>query len=315
MTGAKAWKRNIIHIFPQRFHSLLEGMESDYPLEEIRIRINGHIRCVFGSDVRTVGVSEEKYMVNQNDCLFILEKICCHSLYAWEEELRNGFITLSGGYRVGLCGKAIIEGGRFKRLANTTYFNIRIAHECKGCADALMKHIVTVGGAPLSTLLISPPGGGKTTMLRDIARQLSYGLNGAMPCKVSIIDERAEIAGCWQGVPQNDVGPNSDVLDSCPKTIGIRLLLRTMSPDVIVTDEIGGSEDAEAILEASNCGAAIIATAHGSSVDSLSTRQALKRLINDGVFRRIITLRRRRGVSELMEILHVDSKDQVNRVG
>jgi len=213
------------------------------------------------------------------------------SLYAFEDELRHGFITIPGGHRVGFAGKAMLHStGQVRGLKYISTVCVRVAKSIKGCADGVWRELIDTNGKVHHTLLISPPQAGKTTLLRDITRQLSdYGM------KVCVIDERSEIAGCYNGRPQLDIGIRTDVLDGCPKAQGILMALRALSPDVVVTDEIGRAEDALAIEEALNSGVRVIASAHGSSYGEVAQRPYLAELCNRQLFQRIIVLSSRKG--------------------
>ena len=218
-----------------------------------------------------------------------VELICNHSAYAYEGELAAGYVTIAGGHRVGITGRAIVEGGKVRGLRNVSGLSFRIAREAKGCANDVVMEIVK-GHEVLHSMVISPPGYGKTTLLRDIVRQLSdgslkVGLGGVA---VGLVDERSEVAGCYLGTPQNDVGLRTDVLDACPKAEGMVMLLRSMSPRVVAVDEVGSEEDAMAIAEAANAGVTVICTAHGRCVDDIWKRPRLKGLKD--IFDRYVVL-------------------------
>ena len=220
----------------------------------------------------------------------LLTRICRHSVYSHEEELRRGFVALDGGVRVGVCGRPVVSGGRIERMTDITCFNFRITREAVGCAENVIRY-VSDRGRPVSSLIVSPPGGGKTTLLRDIARCFSCGI-GVPPVKVCLADERGELAGCAGGEPSFDVGPRTDVMELAPKSEAIRIFVRTMSPELIITDEIGDPCDAAALSEATRCGVAVIASAHAGSAEELSKRAELKEAAGSGAFRRILMLRR-----------------------
>ena len=284
-------------------------------LEEIRIRENRPLMITLNNrdffvrnDGKLISTDNGAYIVTNQDTASILQLISDHSIYAIEEELRNGYITLKGGHRVGFTGKGVLEGGNIKTLKYISGFNFRISREIKGVANKVIPYI-TNRGEVFHTLIISPPQCGKTTLLRDIIRQISDGNTtlGLRGHKVGVVDERSELAGCYKGVPQNDIGLRTDVLDGCPKAKGMIMLIRSMSPNIIATDEVGTREDIFAIEEALNAGIKIITTVHGKNLEEVSRRPILKDLINNRVFQRIIILSNRLGTGTLEKILDGDN--------
>lgn len=227
----------------------------------------------------------------------LLHSLSEGSLYALEEQLRHGYLTLRGGHRVGFSGEAVMRDGTLRTLVHVGGFNIRIARAFIGCARRLLPQLVGPGMTVHSTLIVSPPGAGKTTLLRDVARSLSYGLpwNGEFGVTVAIVDERSEIAACERGVPMHDVGPRTDVVDKAPKAAGMLQMLRSMSPAVVITDEIGRSEDVSAMMEALHAGVSVIASVHGASWDDVRARPGLQPLVKAGAFSRIVLLSNRQG--------------------
>lgn len=216
------------------------------------------------------------------------------SFYAIEEELRRGYITLPGGHRAGLCGRAVLSHGEIKNLKEISAINIRIARPVNGLAAPLLPYLLDPSGRLYHTLIVSEPRGGKTTLLRDLIRTISDGDN-TIPMRVGIVDERSELAAMRGGIPQLPIGIRSDVLDGCPKAEGINMLLRSMGPEVIVCDEIGREEDAAAIMEAVNGGVRMLCSAHGASKEDLLSRPVLSGLLQQKAFDRIVLLSRREG--------------------
>ena len=221
----------------------------------------------------------------------ILHALMENSLYAWEEELRQGYFTASGGFRVGVCGRICLRNGAVASVGNISSVCIRVPRQKKGCADALL-------GLRGNLLILSPPGLGKTTLLRDLVRRLSDGGKN-----VAVCDERHEIAACFEGVPSLDVGSRTDVLDGCPKSIAISMLIRSCAPDVIAVDEIGGSEDARALREAARMGVSIIATAHASCLADACMGSRTACLMQEGIFDHVVILKGRPGnISEIIKL-------------
>lgn len=292
-------KENITSCFVGELKFLFEQL--DYKvfedLEEIRLRAEKPLILKIKNKEKFLSKSgtleykcNNSYMVSQRDIQNTLERISDYSIYSVEEELKNGFITIDGGHRIGISGSIIMENNKIKGFRNVTGMNIRKSSEYKGCADKVINYIVNKDIIK-STMIISPPGCGKTTILRDIIRQLSDGKENFFPgMNVSIVDERNEISASYNGIPQKDVGIRTDVLSCCKKASGMLLLLRSMAPKVIAVDEIGGQDDTKAIEEIMNCGVKIICTAHGSSVEEIMKNPDIKRLLEKKVFEVLIVL-------------------------
>ncbi|MGI6574527.1 MAG: stage III sporulation protein AA [bacterium] len=282
-------------------------------VQEIRLREGKPLMIVFSQKDTFVDPSgvfidspSRGYLVQREDMRKTIQLLSNCSIYSLEEELRQGFLTLRGGHRVGLVGKAVLEKGRVKTLKYIAGLNIRFARELKGVADKVLPYLINKKEKTVyHTLIVSPPQGGKTTILRDLARQLSYGRTelGLPGLKVGVVDERSEIAGCYAGVAQMDLGPRTDVLDGCPKAEGMMMLVRAMSPAVIVTDEIGREEDVTALEETLHAGVKLFTTAHGYNLQTIRRRPIMSRILRQGIFERIIILGFSRGAGTVESIL------------
>jgi stage III sporulation protein AA len=318
--------KSLINFISYDIKCLLEKIDVKtlYMLEEIRLRaekpmiMNSSYGEMFvGSKGEVVRSIKDAYKVRQYDILKTLELMSRFSIYAYQDEIKNGYLTLKGGHRVGITGKVVIENERVVNVKDISGMNIRISREVTGCADRVIRHIVNGKCDIFNTLIVSPPQCGKTTLLRDIARVLSNGVkehdfNGI---KTGIVDERSEIAACYRGVPQNDVGIRTDVLDGCPKKIGMEILLRAMSPAVIITDEIGSCGDMEAIMKVINAGVKIIASAHGYNISELKSRQEVLEMIRHNVFQKYIVLGKSKGPGTVEEIINGDDmKERIESV-
>ncbi len=258
------------------------------------------------------------YVVTKSDIDRVFQSITRHSVYALEEELRNGYITVAGGHRVGFTGEAVVQNGKVKTLKNIACLNLRIAREIQGCGTKVLPWIINQDSASVRhTLIISPPKCGKTTLLRDIVRQLSNGIPAFdFPgVNVGVVDERSELAGCCQGVPQKDIGFRSDVLDKCPKAEGMYMLVRAMSPQVIATDEIGRPEDMTAMREVLNAGIKLITSVHGTDLKDIVQRPVLKEIISLKLFERFVILGRGEGVGTLEAVIDGSEKYLYRRKG
>ncbi|MBQ3560168.1 MAG: stage III sporulation protein AA [Agathobacter sp.] len=256
-------------------------------LEEIRVRIGWPVELIYGNHNEWLGNYDS--MIDRQCLDEMLNYITGYSIYAMDEEIKQGYITFSGGHRIGITGHATYEALRDTREHRITNIidigglNIRIAHERKGCAEKIVPHLRKENSI-YNTLFFAAPGVGKTTYLRDTIRILSE------MYKISVIDERSEIAACVDGKAQNDLGKRTDVLDSCPKEIGMKMVLRTMSPDIIAVDEIGKEEEF-VLLEQMRCsGVKILGTMHAGDMEELLRNPMIRDGVRTGAIERFIEL-------------------------
>lgn len=290
-------KKEILKIVSAKIRKILEAAELDFEeLQELRLRMKDPFIILYegkeyfvAENGSLVKDAEDAYEIQPGDIKETIEYISSFSLYAYEDEIRQGFITVQGGHRIGLAGKVILEQGRVKSVKHISFINIRMSHEKKGCGTEIMPYIYE-GNQICHTLIISPPGCGKTTLLRDLVRMISNGFRNHPGVSVGVVDERSEIGACYRGVPQNDVGIRTDILDCCPKAEGMLMLIRSMSPAVIAVDEIGKREDIDALAYVMNCGCQMLATVHGASVDDVKNKPVLRKLVEEKLFKRFIVL-------------------------
>lgn len=240
----------ILRYFPNPIYTLLKNtimqdINLQKEIQEIRIRVGRSILL----KTRQADIIID-YKINTNEILQILEKLCENSIYAYKNQICEGFLTVKGGHRIGITGTAVTEDNKVLNLKYVTSLNFRIAREVINCSNQLLKEIIDrENNSIYNTLIVSPPGKGKTTMLRDIIRNISNGVNAihfkGMTC--GVVDERGEIAAMYKGIPQNDIGIRTDVIENISKARGMKMLIRSMAPEVIACDEIGSKEDIQAI--------------------------------------------------------------------
>lgn len=285
----------ILPYMPVNIAELLSKIGSDewFDVEEVRLRCGAPLTvgiwgesCFVTPAGGITNYESDAYTVSSEEVQTAFGRVCENSVYAHLEEIRQGFITIRGGHRVGICGKAVCDGKEIKTFREISSLNFRIAHQLIGLADGIIDKIIN-GENVKSTLLIAPPQMGKTTLLRDIIRQVS---DRGFKCGVA--DDRGELAAMYRGVPCNDIGAQTDVIDGAPKADAVELLLRTMSPKVIASDEIASEADVEALRVAAGTGVKIIATTHGSSVEEALSRKVLQPMFEDKIFDSAILIRR-----------------------
>jgi stage III sporulation protein AA len=293
-------EEDIIGILPLKIGTLLKERLLKEQIYEIRIKIGKPI-LVYSK----YGENIVNYVPTKEDMKSLIQKISNYSLYAYEEDIRQGFITIKGGHRIGIAGECVMEKGEVKTIRNISSINIRVCSEVIGCSDKLIKYIYSQKENRIfNTIIISPPKCGKTTILRDIARNISNGMNsiGLYGRKVAVIDERSEIGACHFGIPQNDLGMRTDILDNCLKKEGMIMAIRSLSPEILICDEIGTKGDVEALLMAFNSGVNIITSIHGFTIEDLYKRKVFHELLDNGIIERAIVLSSRKGVGTIENI-------------
>ena len=268
-------------------------------IEEIRIRVDRPVILKYPEGKEEI----LDHVVTQNEILNILQSLCNNSIYSYQSQICDGYITLQGGHRVGITGNVAMKDGKITNVNYVSSLNFRIAREIIGASDEILKEVITRINSQNNfknsnsdtsnleinnTLIVSKPGCGKTTVLRDLVRNISN-----MGFTVSLIDERGEIASMYKGIPQNDIGLRTDVMDNVTKSLGMKIAVRTMAPQVIVADEIGTEGDLEAINYGICSGVKGIFTAHGSDISELRQNETLNKLYEEKLFKRIIFLENR----------------------
>ncbi len=287
----------VMRIFARSIRKEVEEANLNWgQIQEFRLRIGQPLTVLYHNREMVFPT-----IVQHQELKETLDYVSNYSLYAYENELKQGFITIEGGHRVGMAGQVLLEHGKVKNLKQISSLNIRISHEILNCADKLFPYI-TYNKQMYHTLIISPPRCGKTTMLRDMIRQISDGNKWVKGCTVGVVDERSELAGCYQGVPQNLMGMRTDVLDGCPKAEGMLMLIRSMAPQVIAVDELGAPEDIQALRYAMHCGCKMLATVHGESIEEIRRKPLFEQLVNERCFERYVVLKNGKHVGEVAGI-------------
>ena len=278
---------DILRYFPDNIRVVLENeINNNFIIEEIRIRNSKPIILKLNNSEKIIN-----YIVQTEDVLKILQSICENSIYSYQNQICEGFITIKGGHRIGITGSAVIENNQVKNLNYISNLNFRIARQIIGCSNNIIKEIINQEGNTIyNTLIVSPPGAGKTTLLRDIIRNLSNGTEEITGKNIGVVDERGEIAAMYKGIPQNDLGIRTDIIENIKKSVGMKMLIRSMAPEIIVADEIGSKEDVQEINYAVCSGIKGIFTAHGNSLEDLKLNPAIAELIEKNIFEKLVFL-------------------------
>lgn len=299
----KSPEKSILQLFPIHMSYRWEFVARHASqIQEIRLRRGKPVvilthagECFLKADGTYTRQIDSAYRISGQELDEILNYMCNYSLYAFEDEIRKGFITMPGGHRVGVAGQAVLdEKEGVKTLKHISYMNIRVANQIRGISDVILSYLYCEGKIQ-NTLIISPPGCGKTTLLRELIRKVSDGNEYGEGVTVGVVDERSEIAGSFMGEEQNDVGMRTDVLDGCPKVCGMMMLIRAMSPKVIAVDELGGEEDYLALRRVAACGCGFLATVHGEGIEELLKKKEMKQILNQDLFNRYIILGKKQG--------------------
>ena len=283
----------VLQYFPLEIYLQITKLIEDNPkiidsIQEIRVRTNKPIAIKADNSNRIL-----KHKVAQEEVLKTFGKICEGSIYSYRKQICEGYITVKGGHRIGITGNVAMEDEKVININYISSLNFRIARQKMECSNELLKYIVNIEEENIyNTLIVSPPGCGKTTILRDVIRKLSNGIKeiNFRGRTIGVVDERGEIAAMYKGIPQNDVGIRTDIIDNISKDKGMHMLIRSMSPEIIACDEIGNIEDLNAINYAVCSGIKGIFTAHGGSIEEINLNNELAELLKKYILGRIIFL-------------------------
>ena len=276
----------ILRILPSYISNEIIKLNCSQNITEIRLRTKCKVIIICGKNEIVLSC-----IITPKAILDILLNVSKNSIYAIQNDINNGFVVIRGGHRIGISGEVVYVDEKIKNIKNICSLNIRVARQIYGCADSILPKIIS-GNTFLNTLIVSSPGCGKTTLIRDIIRQISNGIPSLnfSGKNVALIDERGEIASVYEGVASLDVGIRTDIMSNVNKANGMKMMIRSMAPDVIATDEIGKKEDISAIKEAILSGVKVIFTMHGDSIKSIIKNENIRELLNLNIFSKIILL-------------------------